>query len=296
MTHETGKDLSPQQNLSWFAVFVTEFIVISVINTFTIIAFARNRHLRKRTTYLIINLTVADLLVGSVTGPLEVFYPEIKTGRGFSLQEFLVLTVYNIFPVSSLANLSFIALERLHATLYPFKHFSIGKLVYLKTIIGCWSLALLLASLDAVLVLYDAITSWSASWALAIVLTLLILTISYVIIIVKVTSNPPPQDVNLVVSNRKLSVTLLMVTVVSILTTLPRAIRAVIPHTIWHQISPVANDGIAYTVLALYYASSIINPLIYAIRMKEFRKVAKELLCGKAPELRHVEHIELHAM
>ena len=82
MTHETGKDLSPQQNLSWFAVFVTEFIVISVINTFTIIAFARNRHLRKRTTYLIINLTVADLLVGSVTGPLEVFYPEIKPGRG----------------------------------------------------------------------------------------------------------------------------------------------------------------------------------------------------------------------
>ena len=48
---------------AWSKVFITEFIVIVIINAFTLVAFARNRHLRKRTTYLIINLTVADLLI-----------------------------------------------------------------------------------------------------------------------------------------------------------------------------------------------------------------------------------------
>jgi len=55
-----------------------------------------------------------------------------------------------------------------------------------------------------------------------IVLGLLILTISYVIIIiVKTRSNPPPQHYNIV--DRKLSITLSIVTVASILTILPWA-------------------------------------------------------------------------
>jgi len=56
----------------WLPVFIIEFHVISIINIITIIAFARISHLRKRSTYLIMNLTVADLLVGAVTGPLFV--------------------------------------------------------------------------------------------------------------------------------------------------------------------------------------------------------------------------------
>ena len=149
MTHETGKDLSPQQNLSWFAVFVTEFIVISVINTFTIIAFARNRHLRKRTTYLIINLTVADLLVGAVTEPMDLYYPQYDPV--FSWQHFTVIILYNIFPISSLTNLSLIALERLHATLRPFRHCLIDKWVC------SWLVALFLSSVMAV---FYCINQW----------------------------------------------------------------------------------------------------------------------------------------
>ena len=52
------------------AVLTTEFCFISIINTFTVVAFARSRRLRKRSTYLVINQTVADLLVGAVTGPV----------------------------------------------------------------------------------------------------------------------------------------------------------------------------------------------------------------------------------
>ena len=90
--------------------------MIFTINAVTLIAFARHHHLRKRTlTYLIINLHVADLLVGAVTEPMDLYYPQYDPV--FSWQHFTVVILYNIFPISSLTNLSLIALERLHATL-----------------------------------------------------------------------------------------------------------------------------------------------------------------------------------
>ena len=90
MKNETAEDtqdtFSQGPSAIWFSIFVTEFIVISIINAVTLIAFARNRHLRKRTMYLIISLTVADLLVGAVSGPLGTFftYEMEHIRRGFS--------------------------------------------------------------------------------------------------------------------------------------------------------------------------------------------------------------------
>ena len=66
------KEMTTEDISVWFTVFITEFLLILVINAITIMAFARISHLRKRSTYLIINLTVADLLVGAVVGPLYV--------------------------------------------------------------------------------------------------------------------------------------------------------------------------------------------------------------------------------
>ena len=113
MADKTAED-SSLKNLknAWPTVFLSEFIVIVIINVFTVVAFVRNRHLRKRTTYLIINLTVADLLVGAVSGPVKIFGLHglhFDRGNGFSWQEFIMLTSSLIFPLTSQANLSFIS-------------------------------------------------------------------------------------------------------------------------------------------------------------------------------------------
>ena len=291
MTHKTGEVLSSQEHSIWFSVFISEFTVIFIINACTLIIFARNRQLLKRTTYLIINLTVADLLVGAVSGPLEIYYAE-TTSDQFSWKEFIISFFYNAFPVSSLASLSLISLERLHATLHPFKHCSVRKRVYF-TVIGCsWLLAFVLACMDTVFYLFLPAVYWYA-WASHIVLTLVTITISYVIIVVKVKSNPLHRHFGAAVSNRKLSVTLFIVTIVSILTTLPWAIWAVIPHTVWIEMSHAASIDIKYAVLVLYCASSIVNPVVYAIRMHQFRQAIKELICKKAPVSTSDQPIEL---
>ena len=282
---------------SWFGVLILECIVIFIINAFTVFAFARKRYLRKRTTYLIINLTVADLLVGAVAGPLETAkqLDEIEPRHCFSCREFVILTFNLIFPLASQANLSLISLERLHATLYPFRHCLIDKWVYFKIIIGGWLTALLLSSVMAVLnqCAPDAISYAGASYCF---FTLLLLTVSYVIINFRVNKNPHPLHSGSVASDRKLSVTLFIVTVVSILTILPDAIWLSIPHDVLGQLSHGTKIRIRLTAIVLYLANSIVNPVIYAIRMQEFREAAKHLTCEKTREPPRVQRIELHAM
>ena len=262
-----------------FKGIVTECIVVFMINAFTIFAFSRKRHLRKRTTYLIINLTVADLLVGAVAGPLGTYFRNMEIGHGFSWREFIILIFISIFPLASQANLSLIALERLHATLYPFRHCLVGKWVYFKIIIGSWLVVLLLSSVMAFLYLCikEAIPY---AWASHIVITLLIITTSYLIINFNVKSNPLRHHSGSVVSERKLSLTLLIATVVSIMTILPEAVWALIRNDVLDQLSQETGlASIDLSAVVLYYASSIVNPLIYAIRMRHFRKTVKEPIC-----------------
>ena len=297
MADDIGEDsnLEEQEN-AWSRVFIGEFSLIALINAFTLVAFARNRHLRKRTTYLIINLTVADLLVGAVMGLMEIFDPDLDDGGyGFTWHEFIILTSENIFPLASEFNLSLISLERLHATLFPFRHCLIDKWFYFKVIIGSWMITLLLSFMMSVLEVLDLVL---VEYALACYtfLTLLIITISNVIIIIKVKSNPPPQHFSAVASERKLSVTLSIVTVVSYLTILPSSIWMTIEEHRLNQMSQVAFQHLEETLNLLYYANSIVNPLIYAIRMQEFRKAVKDLMCRRTAATRDVHPIELHAM
>ena len=56
--------LSLSDCIPWMTVGLAEFVAIVTLNLFTIIVFTRNRNLRKRSTYLVINLAVIDMFVG----------------------------------------------------------------------------------------------------------------------------------------------------------------------------------------------------------------------------------------
>ena len=267
----TAEDSPKTEDTSWSPVFITEFLVILIINFITITAFARTRHLRKRSTYLIINLTVADLLVGALTGPLFVYSEQDCSWPGL-----IFSVLYATFPIASQLNLSLISLEQLHATRFPFRHCLLTKWVYFKIIIANWvisfSLAFVLAKVtQGVLIQYV--------WASFSVITLLVLTVSYIIIFVNVQSKPHSQRHGSVHKERKLSITLLIVTAVFILTILPMAIYNSLPEAInkkWHR--SASKGDIRLIVVVIYFANSMVNPLVYAIRMQEFRKAFVNLV------------------
>ena len=59
--------------IPWITVGLAEPVAIVTINFIAIIVFVRNRNLRKRGAYLIINLAVVDMLAG-VSAWINLFY------------------------------------------------------------------------------------------------------------------------------------------------------------------------------------------------------------------------------
>ena len=300
---ETGRIISEKEERAWLAAFIIESSVIFLLNAFTLAIYTRNRHLRKPSTYLIINLTVADLLVGTVLVPLLFFVPDkperdLELKQAFSWQSFVYMTSACLFLVASLANISLISLERLHATLFPFRHCLIGRRVYLTTIFCSWLFSLTLSSVFSLLFLRASPATFLYVHASYIFLSLLILTVSYVIIISTVKNNPHFPNAGPVLSQeRKLTVTLFTVTVVSVLTILPWVIWIVIAHHIQSKLCHTVSLRIDYSFRVLYFFNSMVNPLIYAIRMQEFRKAARKLFSTKTSELvraQPMEPLKLH--
>ena len=279
----------------WIAVWLTQFIIVFIINAFTLVVFARSRHLRRRNTYLIMNLTVADLLIAAVSGPetILLYVRDKNLEKGFGV---LYSIISDMCWIASLGNLVLISLERLHATLYPFRHCLLGKSFYYKIITFSWFGALTLACGVQISRMNDVPLADRYPWIIYIFLTLTVLTISYVIIISKFIRKAHVQQLGSVMSaERKLSVTLFIVSAASIITLLPWLITISIAISsnryLWLQFTPMK---IAST---FYHLNSILNPVIYAIRLTEFRRASKELFCkSNVYPVRQDQPIRLQAM
>ena len=72
--------------------------------------------------------------------------------------------------------------------------------------------------------------------------------------------------------------TLFIVTVASFLTIVPRTIWHIIPPHMSSKVWPEIFYRIGYSFFALYLFNYIVNPVIYAVRMHQFRKTARKLV------------------
>ena len=119
---KTSRMASSLECITWMVVGLTESVTIIVLNSLTVIAFYRNRYLRKRSTYLVISLAVADML-SRVISPLDLFY---NIGATCNFWRHNAENWYQIpavvifwFLGCSLTNMTVISLERLNATFGP---------------------------------------------------------------------------------------------------------------------------------------------------------------------------------
>ena len=284
------RSLSTSSCIPWFTVLSIECLAIIILNITTIIVFVKQRQLQRKSTYLIIHLAIADLLVGAISGPMQVYaimaecYGEIWDIT-FSR---ISLAIRPFFPFASLVNLAFISLERVHATYRPFKHRLIKK----------WSYGLVIAFIYLSTICkgtIEIVTDWplNSIWVFSSYFILLVLVcLCYISIYIKVRCCRQHQLHGAAgLRERKLTSTSFLVTSASLLTFLPLTIWE---SMIFLHVMSIPNWStylqIGGTILTLFLANSLINPILYAVRMPEFRVGISKLIYRRTPHRNPVEY------
>nr|XP_058972586.1 trace amine-associated receptor 13c-like [Pocillopora verrucosa] len=290
---------SSPECITWMVVGLTESVTIIALNSLTVIAFCRDRDLRKRSTYLVMSLAVADMLSGGIS-PLHLFYDVgamCNFWRHNTEHWYLIPTVLvSWFLGCSLTNMTFISLERLNATFWPFRHRTIKKSVYWVLIIAIWLTALLFSC--ALVMIYYYTREWDYcfyTWSSFISIYLLVICVSYVFIFVKLRFGKQPRHHGAANRERKLTVTLFTVTSLSLLLWLPYVITISLffATNILSSMSEMALFRLYHISTVLLYTNSFLNPIVYTIRMPGFRRALK-MLCRQRPQPhRQVENIPL---
>ena len=269
--------LSASECIPWFLVLIIECLAIVILNIITIVVFVKKkRQLQRRSTYLIIHLAIVDLLVGAVSGPLQIKHrmalncPLWKFRRDTIWSNLLSFAFAHLFSFASLTNLIAISLERLHATFCPFRHRFVRKWVYRAIIIVIWLIAIVREVAQIFLWeigYFEVINAYLYLPFYAV--SLFVICVSYILVVIKVRCSRHPQLHSRSKRERKLTGTAFIVLLVSLLCCLPWIIYVA---SLGLSLKHFLNFHIHIAALVLYLANSLVNPIIYALRMPGFRE------------------------
>ena len=288
--------ISSSECIAWLTVFNMEAVAIVTMNALTIIIYLKERILRKRSMYLVISLAVADMFVAynlifkSLLLGNECNFWKIKLFRSFEIMICFV-SLAHFFLSASLANLAAISLERMHAPFRPFRHRLIKKKIFGAAVAGVWfTAALFTAIVSSPLFLGHSeiatLFHMHASYYSLGFCYLLIIVVSYTSIATKVYCGTHPRHHGTIRRERKLTKTLFIVTTASLILIMPSTIFwflfSVTSGEMFQTISDQTRLHLSYALLYLVYANSIINPLLYALKIPEFKRALILLLRCKS--------------
>ena len=287
--------LTLSECIPWMTVTLAESVAIVTLNLCMVIVFMGNRNLRKRSTYLVINLAVIDMLVGGAGVYGQFYWVRARCNLWeWHITEYGAYTfVVLLFPIGSLTNITSIALERVHATFFPFRHRVLKKLVYGLLIAVVWVTSGLVSVASTLFLLFEERQYDTYSRFTFISICFLIISISYSSIVIKVRCGAQPQHHGAASRERKLTMTLFIVTVVSLLFYLPYVVTVFV---IFISKSEITNFHLIYALFSLFFANSLVNPILYAIRMPEYRSAFLALFRRRAQQQRQVAVLPLRDM
>ena len=283
----SSRRISSAECSTWYAASLTITVAVVAVNLLSIVLFIKNSNLRTRAMYLVINLTVADMFVGGSATFFAVFY-FLLYGCEFADEFFIrlewppilfVLHIINIwFSFTSVTSIAIISLDRMHATFRPFRHRNIKKWAYGVTIAGVWILtAMMVIPLPLISLYVNLQQQWQLFFALFLWLSycclcLIVICVSYTSIALKFWCGTRPPSHGAANRQRKLTVTLFIMTIVSLLLWLPFVVYTFVLSSDLVRVSFLTHLRLRLSFSLLYHTNSLVNPIIYTIRMPEFRR------------------------
>jgi len=252
-----------------------------------------------------LNLAVIDMLAG--VAAIENFVNLVGAYSCSLWKDFLpdklevyvtINILFILFPVSSVTNITVISLERLHATFWPLRHRVMQKWIYRLVVAITWATAGLVSIGAGVLQQSKERSRYFYLWNSFNSACLLIISISYVSIVIKVRCGAQPQHHGAASRERKLTMTLFIVTFVSMLMWLPFVMSSFFYFStdIFSSLSSIAIIRLNIALNLLYYANSLVNPILYTARMPDFRKALVAVFCRRTQQLNQAQAFPLRDM
>ena len=249
----------------WSVAFAVTGIIVTVINSLTLYSFTKNKLLQTRRHFMIINLTVADLLFGATGMTSTVFYLLNPSDISFGL--FGILNMFT--KLTCHITLCLIAIERMHAIVWPLRHKVLGCGVYKTALVLSWILSAAIAATTSFLSLYTY-NSVFFEFTLPVLIAAGIITMitSYISIWVSVHRRKKDKYNMATNQDKALALTLLLVAGTFVVTWVIPVLYISISHLCSCYKPSFLVRMLTYLVPAL---ESVINPLIYCFRIPGFQ-------------------------
>lgn len=270
-TFLTKKFIDPKQ-IVWSTSFAIVGVVVILINALALYIFITTASLKTRRHVMIINLTVTDLLFGAAGINSTLFYVLKPSDIAF----YVCLVLNMVFKMASLSTLGVIALERMHAIIWPIRHHVLGKKIYKNGLLLIW----LVSAVIIALVIFNLVVVKNPGSPIGVVfpivlfgITVMIIT-CYVSIWISVRRRNGQKLDGLSKQNKALAVTLLLVAGAFVVTWVTPMLYIAISRMCKSCHKPSATELLSiHLVFAL---QSVINPVIYCFRMPEFKAGLKK--------------------
>ena len=279
----------------WCIVFGLEASVILAFNVITITVFLKYKRLRKHSSILLTNLAINDVLVALIPVVGWMYYigadSKLWTDK---LKTSLPITItYSSIDIAagvgSITNHGCIAVERLIATLWPFRYKrDKGKLnTYL--IISPWVCALVIPTVTQVgFHVLHSVTFAFFVWMPFLLILLLVIFIAYSFLLSrmrnigrKLYQNAAERRDNM--RGNRFTITAFIVTAASFLAWLPFIVMSAI-NLVTHINHQVA---IVTPVKFLHFFNSLINPIVYWYRIPLFKEAVYALFSNQCRRQRN---------
>ena len=252
-------------------------------NSLTIAAFSTNKKLANaRTNYFLVSLGVADFMVGACSVPMYVaemlFYYLRQDEVGIRFNE-IYLPIDAFMGFASIFALVAIALDRAYSVFRPHKHKTITKATYLMEIALVWFLSACVAGIRVLSNFTSKQmlkTVFNYAMIVCIFSSLILISLAYAMIWHKVRKPVNLNHRTATKHEKKLAVTLSLITLVFVLTWVPFYIMNII--IMYCKECYVLE--LIYFAKFLHYSNSFANFVIYALKIREFRRTVAKLLWG----------------
>lgn len=264
--------------------FYTLIALVAVFgNLMVMMAFFINDKLRTVTNYFVLGLAAADILVGAISVPLWMYILNYYADRMVKNKSFfdlnvLYTTLDSFAGISSILHLMAISMERYFCVGWAVKHRNTKKHVYYIALFLVWFLSALAASVKLMIPNIKPEDHVLFTFVVFFLLPLTIIVVSYAAIwkiaMTRMNNNPSKRSLKREI---RTATTIAFVIGFFLIAWTPFFITLVV-NVYCPQPKCPFNWSAVIFYKVLHYSNSSVNPIVYGVRIPEFRKTFKFIL------------------